>query len=57
MQEMISSYEILLRKGRYHFGGLGIDGRITLKVILKKCVVRVWSGFNWFGTGSSVRIV
>jgi hypothetical protein len=40
-------------KGRDHFGDLGIYGRIILKLILKLSGVGLWSGFKWFGIGSS----
>jgi hypothetical protein len=33
-------------KVRYHFGDLGIDGRIILKWILKKSGVKVYTGFD-----------
>jgi hypothetical protein len=32
-------------KKRDHLGYLGVDGRIILKRMLKKCGVTVWSGF------------
>jgi hypothetical protein len=32
--------------GREHLGDLGIVGKIILKLILKKCVVRIWTGFS-----------
>jgi hypothetical protein len=32
---------------RAHLGDLGIDGMMTLKRILKKQDVWVWTGFNW----------
>jgi hypothetical protein len=33
-------------KGTDHFGGLGVCGRMS-KRILKKQSMRVWFGFNW----------
>jgi hypothetical protein len=32
---------------RDHLGDLGIEGRIIVKLILKKQDVRVWIGFRW----------
>jgi len=34
-------------------GDLGLDGRITLKLIFKKWVVRLRVGFIWLKTGDS----
>jgi len=32
---------------------LGVDEMILLKWILDKLIGKVWTGFNWFMTGSS----
>jgi hypothetical protein len=34
-------------KGKDHFGGLDIGGRITLKWISEKLCFRMWAGFMW----------
>jgi hypothetical protein len=40
-------------KGTDHLGDVGIEGSIILKWILKKQVVRVYSGLNWLSIESS----
>jgi hypothetical protein len=37
-------------KCRDHLGGLGVDGRIILKLDTKKQVVRMCTGFIWLST-------
>jgi hypothetical protein len=37
---------------RDHLGGSGVDGRIILRWIFRKWGVRVWTGSNWFRTGT-----
>jgi hypothetical protein len=41
-----------LKRG-YHFGDVGIDWRIILKLSLKKYRVSVWNAFNWLRIMSS----
>lgn len=36
---------------------LGLDGRIILKCTLKKKVVKMWMGFNWFRMGSNGKLL
>jgi hypothetical protein len=38
---------------RGHSEDIGIDGRIILKFISKKSVVRAWTGFMWRRIGTS----
>jgi hypothetical protein len=40
-------------KGRDYVGDLGIDGRITIKWILKNYSVGVWTVFIWLRIGSN----
>jgi hypothetical protein len=37
----------------YHLEELEVDGRITLKLILKECNERMWTEFIWLRVGSS----
>jgi hypothetical protein len=39
-------YIILVRQFEDHFRGLGVDGRIILRGILKKMSVRTWTELN-----------
>jgi len=40
-----------LRQGD-HLEGLGVDGRILLKWILKKSDRETWTGLMWFSVGT-----
>jgi hypothetical protein len=57
MHEMRNAYKLwlILEKfeARDHLRGLGIDGRIMLKWMLKKQGVKVWTAFNRFKIGST----
>jgi hypothetical protein len=44
------------QKGRDHLEDAGIDGRIILKLILRKLYKRVWTGFNWHRIGTRGRL-
>jgi hypothetical protein len=46
-------------RGRDHVRDLGVDGRIILKWILKKCGVKVWTGLIWLriGTGGGLLLI
>jgi hypothetical protein len=48
-KEMKNAYKILIRnlKERDRLGDVGVDGRIILQRILKKQVMRVWTGLIW----------
>jgi hypothetical protein len=53
----INAYKILVRKMEgYHMEDLGIDGNIILEWILRKYVVRVWTGYICLRKGTSGRI-
>jgi hypothetical protein len=44
-------------KGKKHVEHLVVDGRITLKWIIKKEGVKVQIGFTWFMLGSSGKLL
>ena len=48
---------VLVRKSRegYHWGGLGVDGRIILRWIFRKWDVGVCMGSSWLRIGSGGR--
>jgi hypothetical protein len=43
-------------KERYHLEDLGIDGKITLKFVLKQRTERMWTGLVCLRTGTSGRL-
>jgi hypothetical protein len=55
----INSHNILVGKlkSRDHFGNLGVDVRIILKWILKKCYMTLWIGVMWLRIGSGCRLL
>jgi hypothetical protein len=38
---------------RHHFTVTGVNGRVMLKRIIKRHVVRVWTGFVWLRVATS----
>jgi hypothetical protein len=52
-------HRVLVRKpeGRYYLEDLGIDGRIILKMILRKSCCMLWTGFMWLRIGLSSRLL
>jgi hypothetical protein len=44
-------------KERDHLEDLDVDGRMILKLILKKSVSNVWAGLIWLGIGTSGRLL
>jgi hypothetical protein len=48
MGEMRNAHAVSVGKpgGRDHFGDLGIDGKIILKLVSMKQIVRVWIELN-----------
>jgi hypothetical protein len=58
MVELTFAYNIVLGgilKGSCHVGDVGEDGRIILKLFLKKWVVRMWTGSIWIRIWASGR--
>jgi hypothetical protein len=55
VEEIRNTYRILVRKpeGKKHLEDLRTDGRIILKLILKRQGGRVWIGFTWLKIGIS----
>jgi hypothetical protein len=55
MEEMRNAYKILVGKpeGKSHFEDLGVEGKIISERILWKQDGKVWTGCNWFRTGTS----
>jgi hypothetical protein len=45
------------REGKSHLEDLDVDGRIILKSILGKQVLRVWNAFIWLRIGTIGRIL
>jgi hypothetical protein len=47
------AYRVLVGKpeGKSHLGDPGLDGRIILRRIFRKCVVGAWTGLSWLGIG------
>ena len=47
-------YRILVGnlRERHHLGDPGVDGKIILRCIFRKCDVGVWTGSSWFRIGT-----
>jgi hypothetical protein len=54
MGERRSVYRVLVGKpeGKNHLGDPGVDGRIILRWIFRKCVMGLWTGSSWFRIGT-----
>jgi hypothetical protein len=53
MGEARNIYKMLVEKPEHkrHFGVLGVDERIILKLFLENELVTMWMGFIWLGIG------
>jgi hypothetical protein len=54
---MYTTFYLTNCKGRYLVRELGVGGKIILKLILIKQVVRVWTALCWPSVGSSARFL
>ena len=58
MRERRGVYMVLVGnpEGKNHLGDPGVDGRIILRWIFRKCAVGVWTGSSWLriGTGGGL---
>ena len=54
MGERRGVYRVLVGKpeGKSHLGDPGVEGRIILRWIFRKCYVRVWTGSSWLRIGT-----
>jgi hypothetical protein len=60
MEEMRNAYQVLLGetlKEKEYLEDVGIDEIITLKCILKKYAIKVWTGFILTRIGSSGKLL
>jgi hypothetical protein len=59
MGVMRNVYKVLLQnlKGIIHLQDLDIKGKTILKLILKKHIVRVWTGYIWLKIESNGRLL
>ena len=57
MRERRGVYKVLVGKAeaKNHLGDPGVDGRIILRWIFRKCNVGVWTGSSWLRIGRSGR--
>jgi hypothetical protein len=53
----LKSQVSFMTEWKYLFGDVGIDGKIVLKWILKKQVVRMCTGLSWLRMGCSSGLV
>jgi hypothetical protein len=53
-EKFIQDFDKETRRERKHLEGLGLEGEIILKLVIKKQNVREWNGLIWLGILTSI---